>query len=311
MARRAYAKVRRNAAEEWDYEFSSVRYAAAIALKRLTPEVVAKVLYDINPALVELSAAWQERDVDVLIKTTEDTSDLGLQGVAALALGDLYGPLESLGRSGDAGRVVDRLSAMFTGAETSQSVRWAAADALSLLDSAHVTQSVVNPLLEEFRSPDPSARKRATKIRKTLAYLSGLIRLRDDRAHDFLVQACLGLEGKKGTRATRDWRTWATAITALGRVGAEQNTQLLAEIATGRARGKDLQAFFPAQDERNYVRRTALVALADRGNLELWSAEERSQLAQDPALARTYYQAVQDMYWRQEAAALAGLEKGA
>jgi hypothetical protein len=302
LAQKAYCRVRRNVADEWDYEFSSVRYTAAIALKRMAPDQAEAKLAEIGPKLVSLFAAWQHRDVEALFQHSSDADDLGIQGLAALALGDLHGPLESANRHEEAQRALDRLKEMFTNSETRQNVRWSVADALSLLDGALVIDSVILPLLRELSSADGTGLHDVHKIRKSLAYLIGLLRLRDRKARDFLVQQCLGLDGEPGPR---DWRMWATAITAIGRVGVEADMKLLAEIAAGRARGADLQTFLPQEAQRNLVRREALTALASQGDLDLLRPEDRDCLACEPALFRPYYQAVHEIYWRREAAARA------
>ncbi|MBN2391317.1 MAG: hypothetical protein JXR84_11355 [Anaerolineae bacterium] len=302
LARKAYDRVRLNIANQWDYEFSSVRYAAAIALKRMEEDAVTVVLRQISPKLTELFAAWKHKDIDTLMQHSADADDLGLQSLAALALGDLHGSLESANRPDDARRVLDRLNEMFTSGETRQGVRWSVADALSLLDSARVTQAVVTPLLAELSNPAGTSLRNPAKVRKSLAYLIGLLRLRDKSAHDFLLQDCLGFDGKEGSK---DWSTWATAITALGRVAVESDMKLLAELAAGRAKGKDLQAVFLQEVQRNYIRREALNALANYGDLVVLCPEDRDCIAKEPALSKAYYQAIQQIYWRREAIARA------
>ncbi len=137
LAGKTYSSMaRKNVAGEWDYEFGIVRFAAAIALKRMKVEDAQAALAKISPKLVEIFAAWQRKDVDPLIQQSEDSDDLGLQGLAALALGDLHGPLESEDPPVTAACVLNRLIDMFRGGETRQCVRWAVADALSLVDSA-------------------------------------------------------------------------------------------------------------------------------------------------------------------------------
>jgi hypothetical protein len=300
LARKAYCLVRQNVAKEWDYEFSSVRFAAAIALRRMPPEQAAAALNEISPKLVALFAAWQKKDVNTLIQHTNDSEDLGIQGLAALALGDLHEPLESVELHEDAQRALNCLKEMFTSGETCQNVRWAVADALSLLDSARVIDVIVNPLLRELGSTGGTSLKNLARIRKSLAYLIGLIRLRDKRARNFLVQECLGLKGEGGSK---DWRIWATAITALGRVGDRSDMKLLAEIAAGRAKGRKLEDLISQEEQRNMVRREAINALVAQGDLEVLKPKDRESLANEPALSRAYYQAIQEIYWRREAAA--------
>jgi hypothetical protein len=306
LARKTYCLVRMNVANRWDYEFSNVRFAAAIALKRMAPAAAEAALGQISTKLAGLFAAWQGKEIDEVIRQSKSSDDLGLQGLAALALGDLHGRLANEDPPVAAARALDRLIEMFRSGETRQNVRWSVADALSLLDSALVTESLVDPLLAKFASTHGAGLPRPAKIKKSLAYLVGLLRLRDERAHNFLIQECLGLEGGKGTK---DWSTWATAIVALGRIGDESDKELLAGIAAGRSKGPDLQRFFTQEAhqeaERNYVRREAINALANQGDLDVLSPEDRDNLAKEPTLSKAYYQAIQEIYWRQVAAARA------
>ena len=121
----------------------------------------------------------------------------------------------------------------------------------------------------------------------------------DRNARDFLVKQCLGLEGGQGSH---DWSTWATAIVALGRIAADSDKKLLAEIASGTAGGVELKQFFPEDTERNYVRREAVNALANQGDLDVLTAGSQASLAGEPALAKIYFQATPEIYWRGVAA---------
>ena len=303
LAEKAYRKVRRKVTREWDYEFSSVRFAAAIALKRMDPARARAALNNICPHLHDLFLAWEGRDVEQLLRYSRDPDDPGLQGLAALALGDLHAPLRSAGHVEEAQQALVRLEEMFLGDGTDMSVRWPVADALSLLDSARVTREVVEPLLGGAgAAPGPSPRTPGEH--KALAYLIGLLRLRSKRARHFLLRDCLGFDGGQGSR---DWSVLATAVRALGRVAGEADTRFLAEIAAGRAAGgQALDTILTDSVERNYVRREAVNALANQGDLEVLSPEDGRRVAQDPALFEAYYRAIGEIYWRREAAACAG-----
>jgi hypothetical protein len=85
---------------------------------------------------------------------------------------------------------------------------------------------------------------------------------------------------------------------ALGRVAAESDKKLLAEIASGMAGGVVLEQLFPENAERDYVRREAVNALANQGDLDVLTAGGRASLAGEPALAKVYYQATPEIYWR-------------
>ena len=147
LAAKAYGRVRKNVADQWDYEFSTVRFAAAVALKRMNRGEAEAALAQMDPRLIDLFRAWQEKDLNGLIEQSMVSEDAGVQSLAALALGDLQGPLEACDVM-DGARALDRLIDMFTGGETPQAIRWSVADALSLVDSAVVTEALVNPLLE-------------------------------------------------------------------------------------------------------------------------------------------------------------------
>ncbi len=101
LAQKAYEKVRKNLVNEWDYEFSSVRFAAAIGLTKLGPAAAARSLAQINPELPALFKAWKGRNVDAVIKFSQMSAEHGLQGIAALALGDLHGRLQHNGNKAD------------------------------------------------------------------------------------------------------------------------------------------------------------------------------------------------------------------
>jgi hypothetical protein len=296
--------VRMNVAKQWDYEFSSVRFAAAIALKRMAPAEAERALEQISPKLPALFAAWQQQDVDEVMRQSEDAVDPGLQSLAALALGDLHAAMVNEDPPLAAGRALNRLIDMFRSDDTRQNVRWAVADALSLLDSVLVTESLTEPLLHELDGPDRAELRQPAKIRKTLAYLLGLLRQRDERVRNFLVRDCLGQEGAAGSG---DWSTWATAIATLGRIASEPDRKLIAEIAAGRSNGLPLERRLANDTQRNYVRCEAINTLASLGDLSDLSPEDADALAGDPALSAAYYRASYEVYWRKVAASRAAL----
>jgi hypothetical protein len=294
LAIKAYGRVRKNLADRWDYEFSAVRYAAATALKRLSREQAESFLAQTNAGLVTLFRAWQEKDLSALLRLSDDVDDPGVQGLAALALGDLQGPFDAADPM-DGAAALNRLIDLFTGQATLQAVRWSTADALSLVDGALVAEALVEPLLKTLAAPGAAAGPEMASIRKTLAYLIGLLRLADRRARNFLVRQCLGLDGGE---TAADWSLWATAIVALGRIAADAEKHLLAEIASGRVAGVDLQQRFPKDVERNYVRREAINALANQSDLDILTPEGRASITSEPALAQVYFQAAPEIYWR-------------
>ena len=108
---------------------------------------------------------------------------------------------------------------MFQDPDTRQSVRWVVADALSFLDVATVTKQVITPALA-----DPSDR-----IYQVVGLLIGLLRLRDEPEHDFLVRTCLQVD--QG-RPVHSWSTWLTAIVALGQIADPRDKELWLQSPT-------------------------------------------------------------------------------
>ena len=204
LAKVAYDKVRKNLADEADYEFSSIRFAAATVLRRLSPDARTAALEPINPQLPALFDAWNDKQAAAVIEFSKAGEDPGIQGIAALALGDLHGRLQH--DEATANLVFERLCDMFMRGDTPQSVRWPVADALSGLDLTLVTEHLIHPLFENFADHDDSELRRPSKIRKTLAYLIGQLRMNEDQARRFLLDECLAI--KEGHPA-HDRSTWS------------------------------------------------------------------------------------------------------
>lgn len=294
LARTAYEKVRRNLADEMDYEFSSIRFAASIVLKKLSPPAAAAELDQINPQITALFQAWKSNQLKAVINFSQMSDDPGIQGIAALALGDLYSRLQHKGATAE--DAFNRLLEMFTDSEMRQSVRWPVVDALSLLNLTLVRQRLIYPLLDEFDNPDTSTLKRPDKIRKSLAYLIGLLRLSDPQTRHFLLEGCLGI---KDDTPLHNWSAWSTAIGALGRISDLSDAPTLVEIASGYRHGVDMRTLFDNDRQRNHIRSEALTALSTLGGPELLDEQIRQRLANDPNFNRTFYRVMRTMYWRQ------------
>jgi hypothetical protein len=289
LARTTYDKVRKNVSDSWDYEFTSIRFAAAVALKRLTSSEKEDQLKQVNSTLPRLFAAWQDLQADFLIDCCQASDDVGIQGIAVLALGDLYWLL--LQKSPDeATRTREFLQSIFLAKSTAQPVRWAVADALSRLDVDMVVANIIQPALTLIQDNGE-----AHKIVKSLAYLIGLLHLRSNEALTFLRDQCLGIVDG---HPQYDWSTWATALTALGRIADPADSAQLAAIASGKVEAFELSQLFPEERQNNYVRRTALDALKGSGELSQKVIKATSQLGEDCVLGVAYYGAVRDMYWR-------------
>ena len=306
LARLAYDKVRQNIGEEPDFEFSAIRFAAATVLRRMAPEVRTARLEAINPELPALFNAWNDKHVADLLSYSKSAEDPGIQGIAALALGDLHGYLRGAEAEPPAAEqpisvhtadeVLQRLIEMFKSSDTRQAVRWPVADALSVLDLTLVTEQLIEPLFQAYARRADTDPDRPNKIRKTLAYLIGQLRMNGAQAHDFLVGECMAV---KDGRPVHDWSTWGTAIGALGRSADEADAAILVELAGGSVNGVALQDLFPDLKQRTFLLHEAIAALANFAELDMLDPRVRNQLASNPALVQVFYQTVKSMYWRE------------
>ena len=95
LVRVVYAPVHVDLEGNEIYDRSNVRLAAAVALLRIDGEKRRQFMRGCNPALIRLYQDWEEREVGKLISMLEG-GDVGMQGIAALALGETYAQLEAM-----------------------------------------------------------------------------------------------------------------------------------------------------------------------------------------------------------------------
>jgi HEAT repeat protein len=293
MAELVYKKARLNLSDVEDYEYSSIRMAAAIGLKRMkSRKRVDETLATIHPQLVSLFANWEHGNSDVLIEQFTQTDDAGIQAIVALALGDLASQSTLSQVDEDRKDVLDCLIAAFKDKEMPSSVRWAVTDALAMVDTTTISSKVIQPALKELPAREPGEQVDWLGRDKCLAYLIGLIRAQEPAAHAFLVDHCL--------RSSDDLPLWLTAIEALGNLANLDDRQLLTEIAKGTFDGRSLAIFFPDSHHRYHIRRKAIGVLAEIGDEETAKALREGGVEQDKQLTRAFYRATSDIYQRLE-----------
>ncbi len=304
LAGLVYEKARLNLNELADFEYSSVRMAAAIGLKRMgDPQKVSEVLCEINPKLLYLFHEWEQGNTKALIDRFMTTGDTGVQAITALALGDLVaqtslydGTLADGNNSSLALKCL--VNAFRRGREQlSLPVRWAVADALAMYDPAKIAKGVVKRLRKDLLNRAAAGEDVPLDQAKAMAYLIGLIRSQDAADSEFIKDYCLG--------KSNNFLLWLTAIQAMGRLGSRDDRQLLEAIATeNKLEGHQhpfleelpLAQRFPKTERRNHIRERAIAMLAEIGDRD--SVAVLLEAGVDSDLGRVIYQAASDIYRR-------------
>lgn len=288
LARLVYEKVRTSLSDEKDYEFSSVRMASAIGLRRIgQPQEVYDILEkQFHPSLKPLFHAWRGGDLEALIASYCEAENAGVQAVAALAIGDVAEQLWAVPEREEGPRALDFLSEQFSATDTPQSVRWAVADALAMIDARAVAEQVIIPYLDGREARD-DGREDWLALDKSAAYLVGLVRPPGPRPLSFLIDHCIG--------SSEDMRLWLCAMQALARVGGPKARSVLANIAQN---GERLRTAIGNIEDRCHLRREALALLVEVGDREAIAALRQSPAVQDPALMPSIFHATRETYWQ-------------
>ena len=316
LAGLTYEKARRNLGDNEDYEYSSVRMAAAIGLKRMQPPAdVAARLEEIQPELVRLFGSWEKADIADLVerylqideqgkKRYGESDDWGIEAIAALATGDLISQsimseemaAENnipLSHKEDEESPLKTLWDKFSAGdeETPLPVRWAVADALAMVNSAWVTKKVAENAKERSASrPAENHKREWVNQDNCLAYLIGLIRLQEPEAQTFLVDHCL--------KKSDDARVWITAIDSIGQLANRESRIRLERIASGEFGDRSLAERFGKPSDRTHIRRKALEVLAELGDEESIIALRKAKVDQDEELSETFYWMTSAIYQR-------------
>jgi len=279
LTRVANQKMRTNWRGEQTYDYSSVRMAAAVALQRMIPFALEKI-EAVDSQLAELLYLWEKRDVEALA-TSLHSVDVGAQAIAAFALGDLQTE-----------QAVDLLVATFLDPDTQAETRWAATDALALLDPAVVTRRAIQPLLDaevaERERLDGRTWKRRAAWYERLAYLIGKIRAQESITRDFLDRCLYKFTGV---------RLKAKAIQSLGWMYDRSYKDLFERIAVGDFGNVAMRKGLP-EKEMKYLRRKAIQALANIGDQDTLTRLRENRTDWGPKLERAFYWTSEEIYWR-------------
>lgn len=286
LAALVFDKVRASLGKEQDYEFSSVRLAAAIGLTRIKPP---RQVYDVleerfQPSMKPPFRAWKKGDLKTLFQIVEQESeqaDAAAQAVAALALGDLVARLPADPNEKHEQKrcaILDCLAKLFTAPETRQAVRWATADALAMSDVVTVTNHILIPYLQAVETRAPDEDSIWIECDKCLAYLIGLIRAQTPAARTFLLERCIS--------RSQDLRLWLTTLSALANLGGSDVRDLLIEIATD---GAKLRQAFSDETARYTLRRAGINLLAEMGDWESIAKLRAEGVGKDPDLLPAFY----------------------
>ncbi len=291
LAETAYGKPRQDRLGEPDFDYSNVRMAAIIGLLRMSTSAQAELLATIDADLVTLLHGWQVHDVASLVNYLEHPNNDSIEGLAALALGDLTMQLKPI-RPNEADLALQALTHAFLDRDLKPASHWATAYALATIDLPTVKRAVIGPFLDQEATSAETAQRQ--QLRKCLAYLIGLLRDQDARSHDFLVQRCI--------RNTTDPTLAAVAIDALARLADRRDKPLLERLAAGNPSKGDMPHFkglTPA--DQIYVQRKAIDALANIGDANSIALLRESRLDPgrwSPKLEEALYRASEEIYWR-------------
>lgn len=331
LANLAFRTVRRDLRGRYDYDLCNVRMAAAIALLRMPHQERSTTLKSIGESASQLFVDWEKRNVTALIKVLNSDSEEGLQGMAALALGEVYGQLKAamihdedvnvrslcalslgkiiprlkkLGREIppnllDARNAFDALSKTFFDSDASEAVRWAIAHAFTYLDD----NEVYGPLIQSFveaqnKNTNRNLTRKLLQQYKCVAYIIGRERLQAHDSHRFLVERCI--------KSTADPRLWGVAIEALGLLADPRHRNFLQQIAAGDVTDLGLESPFAEEHAPEFIQEKAIRALATVGNYATISTL-RAKLSEEvhnnadwsPTLKRAYFETSEEIYWRQ------------
>ena len=286
LARLANQRVRPGSTGAWAYDYSSVRMAAAMALRRFVPRHEPDIRA-IDTELADLLALWVNRDAAAL-GTWVRSGRTGSQPLAAFALGELYtqGMHECL----------DTLIDVFYDSDIPGATRWAVADALTLLDATLVTRRAILPLIDRSIAREDGLllsvvwRRRALQYER-LAYLIGLVRSSDPTAREFL---------RERLRKDRRVAVKGKAIQSLGWLYDSSSRDVLERMANGEFRDLTLSTRISLKD-KVYLRQKAIEALAYIGDQRTLDRLRASRADWTPELQQAFYETSEEIVWRQEA----------
>jgi hypothetical protein len=280
VAALANSKVRVDRRGEPEYEPSHVRLAAFQSLARMMPEAGMPVRAH-DPLLADTLQSWYGHSAPRLLKQLEKGDPAG-RVLAAFALADWQPPGALRG-----------IVAAFHGEEKESQVSWGLAEALALFDPYLVTRQAILPLIDAAAAAaaqlDEGVWARRAQLYRVLVYLIGKSRTQDPTTRLF-VDDCL--------RGEHNLWLKGKAVEAVGWLVDTSYRELFEALAIGDLSELNVPPD-AAEGERVYVQRKALGALSFVGDLRSISAVRKGRSGWSPEMERLYYQASEEIYWRQ------------
>jgi len=307
LVRIAYERIHVDRTGDAAYDRSNIRMVAAVALTRLDGKQ-RKPLIPKDSPLATLFNGWQDRKTVILVSLLNG-NDIGVQGLAAMALGDLHGYFTAASyveasHANEAMRTLRALLQAFADLETMpEATRWAVAHALVHLDDPETITRLIDGFLVHSNTRKTPPKKQAAQYR-CIAYLIGRLRLQDPKYHDFLIDNCL----KRST----DPQLWRIAIESLGWLADPQDRKLLEQVAIGQYDifETDLQRKHRQTEKiavKELLQQYAVTALAMVGNRDTidelrkhLSSKTDQPLTWHTGFKLAYFETSEQIHWRMQ-----------
>jgi HEAT repeat protein len=270
----------RGSPEDPTFEYSTVRLAAMLALRRILVPPYDEIAQH-NEALAEIFRCWKAGNVEALktfLHRDASEEDDGIQALTAFVLGDL-GTEEA----------VDVLVEAFLAPDQDKSLYRNVSTALTLVDPAEVIQRVVLPLIDETEGDPSNVGVRLAN----LIYLIGRLRAPAKEAQDFLKRCLIGCAPIK---------LKGLVIQSLGWLHAETYKADLESIALGDFEALRLVGPLP-DSNRRYLQRKALEALVYLGDTSTLKQLRQRAFTWDPDLELAFYRTSEEILARGKEAA--------
>jgi len=272
---------------ERDFEASSVRLAAVLALRKIAATPYTKVRH-VSPELANVLTFWDEGDTMALGQYLVDADNLldelkGSQAIAAFALGDLQTFVS-----------VDILINLFLYPYSSDETYRHLTTALTLIDPAVVENEIILPFIDRegpYRLDDRVWEKRDKYLRHII-YLAGSIYTSDTGIRAFL-RKCVVADPIVAHRVL--------AIQSLGWIQDDQTKPLVEKIARGYMADLNLPDTITLAD-KNKLQKQALESLFYLGDAETLKLLQNRPASWTPEFEQILYLTSEEILWRQEMA---------
>lgn len=328
----AASKCRTDLQKQQDYDYSSVRMAAALALHRLHRHLGAGDELLIPQPLRAILGFWDAQDLPRLLRflcaqersmnlqEAQDSSvkpqQIDAQTVAAFAVVDIVMQLREVEETGadEVAQVLQALKTLLCDAATTQHTRWAITHSLATLDSAEVTEQIILGFIRQDTLAQ-MPREHRLQLAKCLVYLIGRIRCQHPDALAFLLRCFLH-------DSLADVRLWGCVLDAVGLLADQRYKSWLEQAACGQWERAvqllralvepililQLTSEEVAQlagrlstlppDEELFLRQRAIEALGSIGDRDSIRRLREGHTDWSPDLRPAFYWTCEEIFWR-------------